>query len=307
MKFLSENGQSKMINFFNKILNFFINLKKKKETIIRLNEVKLLNGKILAEMQKKIFYPDLNDSEFKVFSQFGEDGIIQYLINNLKISNKKFIEFGVENYDEANTRFLLENNNWSGLIIEGNQKNINYIKKQNYYWRYDLTAVNAFVSIKNINDLIRSNYFEGNIGLLSIDIDGNDYWVLEEINVISPDIIIIEYNANFGPNKSLTIKYNENFQRAKSNIGKLIYGCSLTAANNLCKKKGYSLVCTNKNGNNAFFVKTKLLNEKIKEKTVGEVFQINSFKEYCGSSGIPSKISSQQNFEINNSPLVQEV
>jgi hypothetical protein len=267
----------------------------------------LLNGKILAEIKKNNVYQNLNDSEFKCFSQFGEDGIIQYLINNLKISNKKFIEFGVENYDEANTRFLLENNNWSGLIIEGNQKNINYIKKQNYYWRYDLTAVNSFVSIKNINDIIRSNYFEGDIGLLSIDIDGNDYWILKEINVISPDIIIIEYNANYGADKSLTVKYNENFQRAKNNIEKLIYGCSLKAVNNLCKEKGYSLVCTNKNGNNVFFVKTKLLNEKIKEKTIGEVFQINSFKEYCDSSGKPSKISAKQIYEIHNSPLVQEV
>jgi hypothetical protein len=293
-----------MINFFSKIIDFF---KESKAIITRLDEIRLLNGKILAEIKKNNVYQNLNDSEFKCFSQFGEDGIIQYLINNLKISNKKFIEFGVENYDEANTRFLLENNNWSGLIIEGNQKNINYIKKQNYYWRYDLTAVNSFVSIKNINDIIRSNYFEGDIGLLSIDIDGNDYWILKEINVISPDIIIIEYNANYGADKSLTVKYNENFQRAKNNIEKLIYGCSLKAVNNLCKEKGYSLVCTNKNGNNVFFVKTKLLNEKIKEKTIGEVFQINSFKEYCDSSGKPSKISAKQIYEIHNSPLVQEV
>ena len=142
-----------MINFFSKILGF---CKESKRIITRLDEIRLLNGKILAEIKKNNVYQNLNDSEFKSFSQFGEDGIIQYLINNLKISNKKFIEFGVENYDEANTRFLLENNNWSGLIIDGNQKNVDYIKKQNYYWRYDLIAVNAFVSIKNINEIIRS-------------------------------------------------------------------------------------------------------------------------------------------------------
>lgn len=293
-----------MINFLSKILDFF---KESKKIISRLDDIRLLNGKILAEIKKNNIYQNLNDSEFKSFSQFGEDGIIQYLINNLKISKKKFVEFGVENYDEANTRFLLENNNWSGLIIDSNQKNINYIKKQNYYWRYDLIAVNAFVSIKNVNDIIRLNYFEGDVGLLSIDIDGNDYWILKEINVISPDIIIIEYNANYGPDKSLTIKYNEYFQRSKHGIEKLIYGCSLTAIYYLCKEKGYSLVCTNKNGNNAFFVKTKLLNEKIKEKTVREAFHTNSFKEYCDSSGKLSKISAKQIYEIHNSPLVQEV
>ncbi len=293
-----------MIKFFFKIINF---LKLSSEIIARLDNIKLLNGKIIAEIKKKNIYQNINDSEFKSFSQFGEDGIIQYLINNLKISNKKFIEFGVENYDEANTRFLLENNNWSGLIIDANQKNINYIKKQNYYWRYDLIAVNSFVSTKNINEIIKSHNFEGDIGLLSIDIDGNDYWILKEINVISPDIIIIEYNANYGPDKSLTIKYNDNFQRSKYGIEKLIYGCSLTAIYNLCKERGYSLVCTNKNGNNAFFVKTKLLNEKIRAKTVSEAFHINSFKEYCHSSGKIIKISTKQISEIQNSFLVQEV
>ena len=101
-----------MINTICKIINFIRNFDL---FISKLNETKIINGKILSELKKKNNYESINDYEFKVFSQFGEDGIIQYLINNLDISKKKFIEFGVENYEEANTRFLLENDNLSKL------------------------------------------------------------------------------------------------------------------------------------------------------------------------------------------------
>ena len=88
-------------------------------------------GKILANENNQ---KEINKSEFKVFSQFGEDGIINFIINNLKLKKNVFLEIGTENYQEANTRFLLENNNWSGAIIESNAEHIKFIKKQNYYW-----------------------------------------------------------------------------------------------------------------------------------------------------------------------------
>lgn len=293
-----------MITFLNKIVDFIKNFK---GISTKLNEIKVLNGNILSEIQKKNNYSNISDNEFKVFSQFGEDGIIQYLVNNLKITNKIFIEFGVENYEEANTRFLLENNNWSGLIIDSSSENISHIKKQNYYWRNKLIAIREFISPKNINEIIKKNQFDGNIGLLSVDIDGNDYWVLNAIDVVFPDIIIMEYNANFGPDKSLTIKYNPNFKRAETGINKLIYGCSLKAASNLCEAKGYSLVYVNKNGNNAFFVKKKLLNEKIKARTVESLFKVNSFKEFFDTNGIPCSVSKKQIDEIQNSDLVEKI
>ena len=293
-----------MINFIGRLIFFFKNFN---FLYSKLDSIKIINGKILCEIQKQSNYLLINDNEFKVFSQFGEDGIIQYLINTLKIKNKKFIEFGVENYTEANTRFLLENNNWSGLIIDSSKKNTDYIKKQSYYWRYNLSVANEFLTIENINNVFKENHFEGDIGILSIDIDGNDYWILETINQVSADIIIIEYNANFGKEKSLTVKYDKNFQRGKSGISKLVYGCSLLAVTKLCSKKGYSLVCTNSNGNNAFFVKNVLLNDKIKSTTVEKAFNINSFREYCVEDGNPMAITKKQIIEIQASPLLIEV
>lgn len=291
----------KIINFLNKIFA-------QKKILENQNILKLNIGQIQSKLNLDKKYKRINDYEFRIFSQFGEDGIIQYLINNINISNKVFIEFGVENYEEANTRFLLENNNWSGLIIDSSLNHINHIKEQNYYWRHDLKAVNSFITPDNINSIIlNSNFKNKNIGLLSIDIDGNDYWVLKAINAVSPDILIVEYNANFGLEKSLTIKYDKNFQRKKTGIGKLIYGCSIKAIVELCDKKNYSLVCTNSNGNNAFFIKNNLLNDKIQKRDIQEVFNINSFKEYLDKDNVNSKISDRQLADLKNSDLLVEV
>ena len=93
----------------------------------------------------------LDEVEFQVFSQRGEDGVIQYIINKIEIPNKVFVEFGVETYTESNTRFLLMNNNWSGLIIDGSKKNINFIKRDFIYWKYDITALESFITKDNIN------------------------------------------------------------------------------------------------------------------------------------------------------------
>src|SRR5215217_8673163 len=111
----------------------------------------LLNqGKMQAEFNKnKIRVQSLEEVEFQVFSQRGEDGIIQYIINQLDIPNKIFIEFGVENYTESNTRFLLINNNWSGLVIDGSAENIRFIKEDFIYWKYDITAYHSFITKDN--------------------------------------------------------------------------------------------------------------------------------------------------------------
>ena len=94
---------------------------------------------------------DLTSKEFRVFSQWGDDGIIQYLIHELKIKNKFFIEFGVGNYYESNTHFLLVNNNWSGFVIDGSQKSMDTVRNNVFYWRYDLKLKTAFINKDNIN------------------------------------------------------------------------------------------------------------------------------------------------------------
>jgi hypothetical protein len=197
----------------------------------------------------------LRDAEFKVFSQFGDDGIIQYLIHHLSPLPDSFVEFGVEDYRESNTRFLLLNDNWRGLVLDSNQKNISRIQESEIYWRHTLTANSAWITRDNINDLLRDAGFVGDIGLLSIDIDGNDYWVWEKLDAVNPVVTIVEYNSVFGPDLAVTIPYDPNFARYKVHFSGQFWGASLSALHLLAKRKGYSLVGCNSGGNNAYFIR----------------------------------------------------
>ena len=234
-------------------------------------------------LQKKTLSKNLIEFEIQGFSQFGEDGLIRYLTDNLNISKKVFVELGVENYEEANTRMLLEYN-WTGLVVEGNKEYCEHILEQEYVYKNSLKCENSFITKENINNVIKKNNIFGQIGLLSIDLDGNDYWIWDEINIIDPDIVIIEYNSRFGDN-SVTIPYEPLFERGKK-LHKVYYGASLKALIKLGKIRGYSIICTNSNGNNAFFVKNSLLNEKVKASQFKQSFNLKSFKETTDDENI---------------------
>lgn len=213
---------------------------------------------IAHENRKKPHITDLKDIEFKAFSQWGEDGIIDWLISRLPSIEHSFIEFGVSDYLESNTRLLLELRNWKGLIIDGAEKNISTIKNQDIYWRHDLTAKQSFITTENINQTIGDAGFSGNVGLLSIDIDGNDYWVWDAINIISPAIVICEYNTALGDIYPLTIPYEENFQRSQAHPSLLYFGASVQALILLGKRKGYTCIGTTSSGCNVFFIRNDL-------------------------------------------------
>ncbi len=211
-------------------------------------------GQLQADANnKKKTIKDFSEVEFQVFSQFGDDGIIQWLVHQLPLPNKTFIEFGVENYREANTRFLLINNGWSGFVMDGSKKNIRELKDQQWFTFFDLEAECSFITTANINQLISLARFKKEIGILSIDIDGNDYWVWKAIENIEPAIIICEYNALFGFAHPYTINYEEDFVRGKK-YPFTYYGISLLSAYTIAKERGYSFVGCNSAGNNAYFI-----------------------------------------------------
>jgi len=99
-------------------------------------------------------YQSLANLEFKVFSQFGDDGIIQYLTQNIQCEYKTFIEFGVEDYFESNTRFLLQKDNWSGFVMDSSTSNIDRLKKAPFFWKHDLEARVEFITKENISELL---------------------------------------------------------------------------------------------------------------------------------------------------------
>jgi hypothetical protein len=147
-----------------------------------LKSAKINLGQIQAGLNnQKQFISNLSEVEFQVFSQWGDDGIIQYLINKIDIPHKTFIEFGVEDYRESNTRFLLINNNWTGYVIDGSSEHIDFIKSDTISWACELHAKASFITRDNINDLLKIPGFNKEVGILSIDIDGNDYWIWNTI------------------------------------------------------------------------------------------------------------------------------
>lgn len=220
-----------------------------------LDALRLALGRAEARLVRGATFPSLRDAEFQVFSQWGEDGIIQYLLGKVPIENPTFVEFGVEDYSESNTRFLLCHDGWSGLVIDGGDRHRRFIHERGLDWRYDLQAVRAFVTRENIDELLGGAGLRGDIGLLSVDIDGNDYWVLEAIRSVSPRILVVEYNSTFGPDHAITVPYRADFRRERAHWSRLYYGASLAALVHLASAKGYAFVGSNGAGNNAFFVR----------------------------------------------------
>ncbi len=244
------------------------------------DELKVLMGRVLAQSNvEKIGIDSLAEVEFKVFSQFGDDGIIQYLVHNLELKNKTFIEFGVEDYFESNTRFLLQKDNWSGFVMDGSSEKIARLKSAPFYWKHDLNAQTAFVTRENINELLYSNVSEwAGVDLLHIDIDGNDYWIWKEIK-IDPAIVIMEYNSSFGCDRALTVPYEPDFYRTTAHYSNLYWGCSLKALYLLAADKGYEFIGCNSAGNNAYFVKKAILNEKVRPVTLEKGYVPSKYRE----------------------------
>ena len=193
---------------------------------------------------------------YKVYSQNDEDGIISEIFNRIGTTNKKFVEFGVQYGLESNSHFLLHKG-WSGLWIEGNKKAVSKIYSifAKPIKDKQLKILNAFITAKNINKLISvDGSINGKIDLLSIDIDGNDYWVWQAIKCIKPRVVVIEYNAKFPPEFAWIMEYNsEHIWQGDDE-----QGASLKALELLGSTLGYQLVGTSFTGSNAFFVQKNL-------------------------------------------------
>ncbi len=229
----------------------------------------LLSGQIASQNVRQMErIGTLADVEFRVTSQWGEDGIIEWLCHQLPGIDRSFVEFGVENFGEANTRFLLQNRGWRGLIMDGSASHMAHVRSETLHWMFDLVAVDSFVTAENINDLIEKNGFAGELGILSVDIDGNDYWVLKAIDCVRPAILITEFNGVFGDRHAITVPYKPDFERLAAHHSGQYFGASIRAMAELAAEKGFRFLGTNSNGVNAFFVREDLappLLERIEE------------------------------------------
>ena len=232
--------------------------------------------------------PTLADHGFRAFSQFDEDGILRHLTRHVPMPAKRFVEFGVESFREANCRWLMASHDagaWSGLVIDGSGANLDAIRRDRLPWMFGLTAVESFVTAENINALIRDNGFAGDLGILSIDIDGVDYWVWRAIDAVRPAVVSMEYNCRFGPTAAVTVPYDPSFDRRSKDPSLLYFGVSLTALERLGKAKGYDLVGCGAAGLNAFFVRSDLRPDVLPAVPANKAWRMNGANELHDPSG----------------------
>jgi hypothetical protein len=244
-------------------------------------------------------------AQYSAFSQFGEDGIIEFLIQHCDIAPQRFIEIGVETYEEANTRFLAEHRLWQGLIVDQNPDIERDLARTNLNWRAQVRAVSSFVTRENIRALVAPFVGDDGLGLLSVDIDGVDYWVLDQLLDLTPAMIIVEYNSLFGPTAPVSVPYDAAFDRSRPEYRQVYYGAGLAAFQHLLAGRGYVLVACSSGGNNAFFVRSDCLGT-VAAQSAGEAFQARRFVEHKDLDGALTGIvqRERQLDDIRDLPLV---
>ena len=244
-----KNFYINITKLITKILSF-LNIKKKITNNINYN-LGLNNLLLISEK-----YNDMNkleQSECKIFSQNGEDGILDYIITMLKIIKPNFIEIGVGTYVEANTRFIYDRFYPKGIIIDVEKSLSSKVFSNINSWKGDLRIIEEKVSTKNINKII-SKHCDFNVDIFSLDIDSIDYWIIDKLKPNISKIFVAEYNPVFGSSLEVTVPNLANFDRGKYHYSHLCYGMSLKALINLMSKKNYYFIGSNSLKNNAFFV-----------------------------------------------------
>lgn len=226
------------------------------------------------ELLSKNELPSLRHTGYRVFSQFEEDGMLLFIFSVIGMDNKVFIEIGSDDGINSNSANLYFNFGWRGLFIDGNSNSISRGKKFfNRYphpWFFKPTFVCAKVTRENINKLIEDTDITGSIGLLSIDIDGNDYWIWDAIQVVDPQVVIIETHNEFGL-ENIVVPYDPDYSAPGNHP--LYHGASPKAMVKLGKKKGYRLVGANELGFNFIFVRNGLVEKELPEVAVESVLE----------------------------------
>ena len=205
--------------------------------------------------------PALREVGFRVFSDTDEDGILLYLFAVVGATDRRFVDIGAASPWGSNTANLIRHHGWTGLLVEGSPQTVAATARayaQDPDLRYPPQVVHSFVTAENVNGTLRDHGMTGEIDLLSIDIDGMDYWVWEAVDAVDPRVVVIEFQDILGPDRAVTVPYSPDFDRSAHavNAGSNDYvGASLAAMVKLGRRKGYRLVGANAMGFNAFFVR----------------------------------------------------
>jgi hypothetical protein len=197
---------------------------------------------------------DIESYEQRIYSQHGEDGVLNEVFRRLGTTRGTFVEISVGNGSECNTALLARHYGWSGLMVEGSDL---AEEARELYAEFPCVQVKqAFISAETVASTLNAADIPRDFDLLSIDVDGNDYWIWKALEARRPKIVVIEYNASHRPPLQWVMPYNADYiWDCKS----WDFGASLTAYEILAKTLGYSLIGTESSGTNAFFVRNDLV------------------------------------------------
>ena len=215
---------------------------------------------------------EINRYEYSFLSQNGEDGILRYIFSKIGYESRYFVEFGFGAH-QCNSLKLMLHENFHGLLMDGSEEQCDIFNRAcEGISQKGVKAINTFIDLENLEELIISNEVPSEIDFLCIDVDGNDYWFWEKLTCIRPRVVCIEYNSGIGPNQARSISYKSDFERFTAHPSGFFAGASLRALESLGVKKGYRLVACDSTGTNTFFLREDIGNEVIKTLSCEEAF-----------------------------------
>ncbi|MEC9415254.1 MAG: hypothetical protein VYC67_01525 [Pseudomonadota bacterium] len=241
----------------------------------------------------------INQHESSLFSQNGEDGIIRYIFSVIGFESRYFVEFGFGAH-QCNALRLMLHENFKGLLMDGSEEQCRIFNRGCKEMQLsNVIAVNAFIDVTNLQKLIVLNGVPDEIDFLSIDVDGNDYWLWEVLDCINPRVVCIEYNSGIGPDDAWSTPYSADFERFAAHPSGFFAGASLKALESLGQRKGYRLVACDSTGTNAFFIR--------KDINSGEIITLSSKEAfYPHLNWLSRGITEKQQLEIMRSlPYVE--
>lgn len=223
--------------------------------------------------------PSFDDVWFRDYSQNGEDGILLYVFALIGTTNRITVEMCAGNGIECNSANLILNHGFWGLLFDGDEAKVK--QGDEFYSTHQDSAnwkplmIHEWITRDNVNELISTRSLSGEIDLFALDMDGNDYWILEALDVISPRVMIVEYESAWGWDEAMTLRYEEGFRSdSVTAFGTLPqYGASLPAFVTLADQKGYRLVGCERQGFNAIFVRSDLGRDVLPTVTPADCFR----------------------------------
>lgn len=242
------------------------------------------------------------DVEFRNYSQSGEDGILHYIFSLIGTNSKRCVEICAGVGSECNSANLILKHGWHGLLVDGNKQNVAQGKE--FFGNHpDSKLVPPLYFLRwitrdTVNTILDEAGFSGEVDLLSLDMDGVDYWIWDAIDRINPRVVVVEYQTDFGE-RAITVPYRDDFSaqwiprlrkggkkseavsgpsQVNSSVATSFSrygGASLAAFNKLAKRKDYRLVGSNSLGHNAFFIRNDTCKDLLPE--VSELSCHNEF------------------------------